>query len=524
MAGGLRAWFGGRAAAAPPDLPARREPRLSPRALIEAGQQGRRLRAIPSAPRAINQQIRAYGNTALGRSRYLVMNNPYAARGKSAWVAAMIGTGITPSPQTIDRELKRALKAAWNRWTNEADADGLTDLYGMQAIVAGEMWEAGEMFVRLRTRRPEDGLSVPLQLQLLPAEMLPLDYNVDLGSGRRVECGIQFDAIGRREGYWFWRQHPNTDLRFGANSSERVFVPAAEVLHIFVPRFAGQIRGIPHTIASITTAAMHDLFEDAELERKRNTALYNVFVTRPLGTEDDEDHPFADATAPAATGELVPEPPPPIAGKTAPGSVAMEPGAMVDLLDGESITVADPADVGETFEPFEYRMLTRIMAGFGVPYAEGTGDLKGANYSSMRAGRIVFKREIEMMQHNYFVQQFCQPLWVRWLREAVLAGAVPLSPAAFLSRQSELDIPQWRTPRWESHDPEKDAQADKIALEQRRKSPSMLIEEDGLEPEDVYDAIAADLRAFADRGIPAPLEGTASSQARPEPNMAGAER
>jgi hypothetical protein len=34
---------------------------------------------------------------------------------------------------------------------------------------------AGEVFLRFRPRRPSDGLSVPLQLQMLPAEMLPAE-------------------------------------------------------------------------------------------------------------------------------------------------------------------------------------------------------------------------------------------------------------------------------------------------------------------------------------------------------------
>ena len=43
---------------------------------------------------------------------------------------------------------------------------GLTDFYGLQAMVAREMFVAGECFVRMRPRRAEDGLLVPLQMQL----------------------------------------------------------------------------------------------------------------------------------------------------------------------------------------------------------------------------------------------------------------------------------------------------------------------------------------------------------------------
>jgi hypothetical protein len=72
------------------------------------------------------------------------------------------------------------------RLADEADADGLTDFYGLQAMAARAMFEAGECFIRFRSRRPEDGLqearrgaspdrepmSVPLQLQMLSSEHL----------------------------------------------------------------------------------------------------------------------------------------------------------------------------------------------------------------------------------------------------------------------------------------------------------------------------------------------------------------
>ncbi|WP_155518468.1 phage portal protein, partial [Ralstonia solanacearum] len=54
--------------------------------------------------------------------------------------------------------------------------------------------EGGECLIRLRPRREEDGLAVPLQLQLLEAEHLPMHLNTDLPSGNVVRAGIEFDG------------------------------------------------------------------------------------------------------------------------------------------------------------------------------------------------------------------------------------------------------------------------------------------------------------------------------------------
>jgi len=51
-------------------------------------------------------------------------------------------------------------------------------------------------------------MSVPLQLQLLLSQLLLTDRNEVLSGGRRIECGIEFDAIWRRIGIGFCTSAP----------------------------------------------------------------------------------------------------------------------------------------------------------------------------------------------------------------------------------------------------------------------------------------------------------------------------
>ena len=44
-----------------------------------------------------------------------------------------------------------------------------------------------------------------------------------------------------------------------------------------------------------------------------------------------------------------------------------------------------PADVGGGFEAFQYRTLLAVSASLGLPYHLVTGDVRQANYSSLRA-------------------------------------------------------------------------------------------------------------------------------------------
>src|SRR3546814_19484327 len=91
----------------------------------------------------------------------------------------------------------------------------------------------GEAFVRFRLRRKTDGLTVPLQLQVLEGDYVPFDKNEDLGGGAYIEQGIEFDRIGRRVGYWMFRQHPGDPSNRGFQNATPIRVPASEVLHIY---------------------------------------------------------------------------------------------------------------------------------------------------------------------------------------------------------------------------------------------------------------------------------------------------
>jgi lambda family phage portal protein len=245
---------------------------------------------VPTSTVAINSLIRSYGRTVLARSRYLARNNPADAVGQGL---LRRGAGRRRHQAVVAGHRcrhPRRIMQAWLEWTDESDADGLTDFYGQQAIVAGEMFEAGECFVRLRPRRIRDGLSVPLQLQLLPAEMLDLADNRDLGFGRRVEMGIEFDAIGNASPIISGASIP-APTSFG--TGQKTTVPADQVLHMFKPLESGQIRGIPHTLSAIIRAAIMDAYDDAELERKRTAALFGAFITLAAPEED----PLAEAAA-----------------------------------------------------------------------------------------------------------------------------------------------------------------------------------------------------------------------------------
>lgn len=437
---------------------------------MDAGKSNRLLKGFPVTQRQINSLIRSYGKTVLARSRYLCANDAQMASAKAEFAAALTGAGIQPMPLTADKALKTELRELWRDWTDEADADGLTDFYGLQALIGRELFEAGECFIRFRKRLPSDGLSIPLQLQLLPSEMLPLNLNEIHSDGSSIQCGIEFNAIGQRTAYKFYRNHPYSDVQ-PAIGSLYTEVPAEEVLHVFLPEAAGQIRGIPRALSVMVTAAMRKQYLLGELSRVNIASAFAAFITRQ-NPEDPQGGPLAGQKADAADDDVA-------------NGIALEAGSISELAEGEDIKFSTPPQVAQTLEPFMYAVHTEMAAGAGVTYAGMTGDLHQTSYGSQRAGMITQRRRVEPMQSHVMVFQFCRPVWNRVLRDAVLADAVSLNATQYLTRQRELQRVEWIRPKWDWIDPLKDTQAEVLAVNNGFKARQDVIQSEGLNPEEV---------------------------------------
>ena len=436
---------------------------------LDGGGYGRRLATFVPTTYHINTLIAASGGTVNARARYLVRNNGYAAAAAESFASNAVGYGIKPSPLVEDAAVRAVLRNVWQRWTDDSDAEGLTDLYGQLRRAAREMFITGEVFFRFRSRLPTDRLSVPLQLQMLPSEQLSLTMTHTAPNGNSIRQGVEFNAIGQRAAYWFWRNHPaDTTDRNGTGVPVRV--PASEVLHLFDPVEAGQVRGLSKLASAMIKLWLLDLYDDAELDRKKVAALFAGFVTRP-----DPD------------GTMIGEGPPDGSGTAMAG---LQPGTMQVLLPGEDIKFSSPADVGGNYEAFQFRTLLAVCAGLGIPYQNVVGDMTKVNYSSSRTALLEFRRRIEAIQHSVLVHQFCRPVWQRWLTTAVLSGAIDYP--RFARDPEPLLAVKWIPPKWDWIDPLKDRKAEREAVDAGFKSRSDVIEAEGYDPEEVDGRIAAD--------------------------------
>ncbi|KAB2666535.1 phage portal protein [Brucella tritici] len=446
---------------------------------FEAAGRGRRLRGFNPPRRHVNAAIQQAGTTLTSRARWLYQNDGYAGNAIDEWASAAVGDGIKPRPRIKNKKLKRFLVDLFYRWSEEADIDGLHDYYGIQEMVAREVFLCGEVFVRIHARHPDDMWTVPFQLQVMPAEMLDLSYDMPLTGGRYIRAGIEFDSNGRRLAYHFWRYHPDdaVPIGFTGNLRERVRVPAEEVIHVLEAREGGQIRGVPRVARILVKIFKMEFYDDAELERKGTTALFAGFTKGrgepPLDLDDDDE----DDTAIAP----------------------MTPGAIIDLGDDRDITFSQPADVGGSYEPFQYRSILKISAGLGVPYSYVSGDMTKGNFSNVRTDIVRFRRRVGQWTNNTLNFQLCREVWKQFVDRAYMAGLVELpnydnDPTLYWSAEH---LP----PRQEWIDPRVDVMAEKESIKAGLKSRTQAVAERGYDREDIDEELAEERAAARGKGL-----------------------
>jgi lambda family phage portal protein len=354
-----------------------------------------------SARKATDGAIR----TIADRARDAVRNNAYAARIVDLWVANAVGTGITTSWPSGSGEA-----AAWRAWVAgpECDAEGELDWPGLQALAFRAVVESGEGLVWMRPVPPTPDNPVGLTLQVLEGDRLDWQHTGMAGNGNRIVQGIELDARGRKVAYWMREDYDDFPLLRRADA-KRIRVPAEDVIHLYRRRRPGQLRDVSW-LAPI-------LWQLKDLTEYESALLKKAFVEACLAlvvTGDDEE---------AVTGDVL---------RDGRGQAveAIEPQTIMYRRGGGSVETISPSG-GGSHAGFARRQLEAASVGAGLTYDQVSGDLSQANYSSLRAGKIEFRRLLEQVQYTMLVPMLVQRVAKRFHAQGAMLGLfAPQMPAA----------------------------------------------------------------------------------------------
>lgn len=434
-------------------------------ARYEAGSVGSRRTIGWNPPDSGPVTATATAPTIRARSRDAHRNDGAARQIIEAWVDDTVGWGFTPRSMAREAAVRDRVHSLWSEWAETAGSAG-EDFAALTSTVVREVLAAGECFVRLRPRKAEDGLAVPLALEVIEAARVPFDLTQTVDGGT-ITQGVERDLLGRVVAYHVADFTPGEPMPAGASATPRR-IPAAVMLHVFDQERPGQVRGVSALATALPRLRLLDAWSDAVLLRQQLANLYVAFRTGSSGTDTDVSPWTGQATDTDTSGRPI---------------VALEPGIFEELGLGEEVKFSDPPDPPSN-QSFGKDQLRLACIAAGVPPEVATHDWGAANDRLARVVLNAWRRRVERFRWSVIVPRLLRPIWKTWMAASGLSLPTD-DPGAKRAT--------WRAHAWPYVHPVQDVTATVGAIKAGLTSLSAAVAEaSGEDAETVLAQIAAD--------------------------------
>jgi lambda family phage portal protein len=343
-------------------------------------------------------EVRANIRLLRARARDLVKNNPWCVGFIDELKNNVVGeVGImlqarvkTQARGAVKPKLASAtnkeIERAWKEWGHHetASASRRLSLVDLEDLAIETIATDGEAFVRRLDGFDND---FGYALQFVDADLVDENFNRPRGAGvNEIRMGVELDSFGAEVGFHVWNRYSSDNTGV---PRRHVFYSVAEMLHLFVPFRPNQTRGITWFAPILTSVRHLDGYETNELVATRASAAKMGFIVNK---------------SPEAISSF--EPPKKGAG---PKKMDTQPGLITELFPGQEFQTFDPTHPSTAYEMFTSTVLRAIARGLKVSYLTLTGDLRQANYSSMRAG-LLPERDRWRKLHGWMAEHFCRPV------------------------------------------------------------------------------------------------------------------
>lgn len=423
------------------------------------------------------------------RSRRMVRSNPYGKRFITTLKSNVIGPdGVGVQAQTmrfadgknqLDKLANDAIEAAFKDWgTSHCDYLGRRNWVDMQNLAISCAGQDGEFLFEKIVGKA--GGKYGYQLRSIDPELLDVNRNSTTAGGGEIRLGVEYDKTGRIIRYHFRKKNRNGDY----SSGEEFAIAADSVIHGYIDEWPDQSRGVPWMHSSLERAKHLEKYDEAAIVNARGAASTMAFIHGEGGDQYEGDEQGEGMYAGATLDTY-------------------EAGTIKDI-GNKSITQLDPDYPHQMYAEFVKTHLRSIASGLGISYHALSNDLEGVNYSSIRAG-VLEDREVFKGLQNWFVRQFIQPVFEEWLSYALMMEVIKIGRARLSRPPQDYMNAHYQPRRWAWVDPQKDGAANKLAIDQRLKSRSQIMREQGDDPESVFREIARDDALMDQYGI-APVD------------------
>jgi lambda family phage portal protein len=459
--------------------------RMQQRSAFRGAEVSRLLADWIAWPMAPDIEMRGDLRLMRGRARELARNNAHIQRYSNLLKTNVLGVhGMKLQAQVrdaageLDDPVNELIEDHWDRWASgPVSADGRLPLTELAQLALETTARDGESFARYVQ---DDGLNpYGLSLQLIDADLVD-DYMNVLPGGRQPEIrlGVEIDAWGRRTGYWIREQYGYSPGTAGA-TFQQYRLDASEVMHLYRPTRPNQTRGVTWYAAAMLPLQHLQGYTEAELIAARTAAAKMGFIltkdpSAPSGTDDDGSGNGAR-----------------------PVELEANPGSIEELDPGQEFASWDPTHPSTAFPAFVKSVLREIATALGVSYNALANDLEGVNFSSMRAGMQI-ERDFWQVLQQWWAQSFMQPVYERWLNNAILTRALPLPRSDWRL----YTACRWGRRRWAYVNPKEDLEATAMAISLGLTSRTRVLSETSdAEFDEVIEELASETKAAKAAGV-----------------------
>lgn len=358
-----------------------------------------------------HQRDRGSGNTVAGlghrqlrdMARNLDRNHDISRGVLNTLVRNIVGPngiGVQPQPRDANGEVMhdvaKTLSDLWAEHSKQPEVTGEFNRGRSEQLVARTWCRDGEAFWQyLEGSVPKlsHNTQVPLSLELLEPDLCPIDYNDPI---KQIIQGIEINAWGKPQGYWFYKQHPG-DPFVALPTLKRL--STERVGHIKLVDRLGQRRGVS-MFASVLTR-LDDLkdYEESERVAARIAASMAAFIKKG----DAGSYEVEKAGAPRQM-------------HFAPGMI------FDDLLPGEEIGTIDSNRPNPNLVSWRDGQLRAIAAGADVSYSTASKNYNGS-YSAQRQELVEQWSAYSVLQQA-FIDQFTSEHYTRFVAACLAAGLI----------------------------------------------------------------------------------------------------
>ena len=358
--------------------------------------------------------------------------------------------GITPEEK---EQLEKKIEKIWRLWaeSTECDSARFSNFYQIQSLAFITSLIDGECFTLLPYRK-RAGELFELKIQLVESERCcnPISSGYD----NRIMNGVEVNEKGEVVAYWFVNDYYSVKPikwqrveAFGRKTGRK------NVLVVMEKERIGQRRGIP-----LLTPVMEDILQigrytKAELMAAVVSAYFSVFIENE--SEETEGQGFGDE--PISEEKRI--------DNDNKRNFELAPGAILDLAQGQKISIADPKRPNTAFDGFVRTMAMQIGTALELPH-DVLLSLFNTSYSASRAA-LLEAWKMYKTRRQWFVSDFCTPIFEEWMDEAVAKGYID-APGYFenkLIRRAYLGC-EWYGPTQGQLDPLKEVTAAKLKVEE----------------------------------------------------------